>query len=52
MKMDALYEDMKEALKFFGLAFHQMDLVTVTLEGDKIVFTHGDRQISINGTRS
>jgi hypothetical protein len=47
MTMGELYEDMKEALKFFGLSFHQKDLVTVTIKDGQITFTYGSRHISI-----
>jgi hypothetical protein len=31
MTMEDLYQEMKEVLKFFGLSFHQKELVTVKL---------------------
>ena len=47
MKMDSLYQEMKEALRYFDLGFNDMKLVDVCIEGDRIIFEHGTKLVSI-----
>jgi hypothetical protein len=47
MTMAELYQDMKDALAFLGLSFHQMDLVEVTIQGQCVVFSYGGRSTSV-----
>lgn len=49
MTMDQLYEEMKEVLRFFGLAFNQKDQVTVTFEANKVHFKYKNMTVSIDG---
>lgn len=46
MNADELYEKMKDALRFFGLSFHQKDLVTVKFGNGCVQFVYGDACIS------
>lgn len=48
MNGELFYEEFKNALKFFGLPWGDMDLVTVYAEGSAIVFEHGGRKISVD----
>lgn len=47
MIMKNLYEEMKDALDFFGLNFKDMDKVQVSLADDGLCFTYNDRIIVI-----
>lgn len=47
MNMEELYGEMKDALKYLGLSFHQMHLVQVTLQGHCIVFSFGGRAVTL-----
>lgn len=47
MTMEELYREMKDALDYLGLRFHQMHAVEVTLCGDRICFTYGGRSVSV-----
>lgn len=42
MNMEELYDDMKRALKIFGLRFSEMDKVTVYRLDGFLYFTNGD----------
>ena len=42
MNMEELYDDMKRALKIFGLRFSEMDKVTVYKQGGFLYFTDGN----------
>ena len=42
MNMEELYDDMKRALKIFGLRFSEMDKVTVYKQGSFLYFTDGN----------
>lgn len=46
MNMAELYQEMKDALDYLGLSFHEKDKVEVTLDGDYIVFTYNGRLVS------
>lgn len=45
MNAEELYEELKEALRYFGLSFHQKDQVKVSARTDKIIFEHAGREI-------
>lgn len=45
--MEELYQEMKDALKYLGLSFHQMHAVEVTLRGHCIVFSYGGRSCTV-----
>jgi len=45
--MSELYQEMKDALDYLGLRFHQMDQVEVTLRGHCIVFSYGGRSVTL-----
>lgn len=47
MNMEELYEEMKAALKYFGLAFNEMDKVNMSLKDNAVIFTHGKASISV-----
>lgn len=47
MNLDGLYQDMKDALDFLGLKFHQKEEVDVTLDGDELVFSYGGRSCRV-----
>ena len=47
MNMQTLYDEMKEALAYFGLKFHQMGEVEVRISDCEIIFSHGIRHIAI-----
>lgn len=46
MTMQELYDEMKEALADFGLRFHEMDKVEVTIKKD------GEIQFSLRQTKT
>lgn len=48
MNMQALYEDMKAALRFFDLGFADKAEVRVSVVGGKIAFECGGRVIMID----
>jgi len=50
MTMEYLYEQMKDALQYFGLAFSHMDRVTVSIEENHITFIHDNRKITLTIT--
>lgn len=45
LTMENLYFEMKEALRYFGLSFHQMAEVKVFASKDQFTFSHKDRHI-------
>lgn len=47
MNMEELYQEMKKALVYFGLSFHQMALVEVAIEDKSIVFSYNGRLIVV-----
>lgn len=47
MNMDELYREMKDALDYLGLRFHQMNQAEVTLCGDRLCFTWNGRSVSV-----
>lgn len=47
MTADDLYEEMKAALKHFGLRFHDRHLVTVIIQGDELIFRYRSRSVTI-----
>lgn len=47
MTVQDFYEEMKEALRFFGLSFGDKDKVTIAAEDDVIIFKHENREIRI-----
>lgn len=47
MKLEGLYQDMKDALGFLGLRFHDKELVDVTLDGGDLVFSYGGRSARV-----
>lgn len=47
MNADELYEQMKEALNMFGLSFYQKDSMQVEFKDGQVIFTYGNKSISI-----
>lgn len=47
MNAEQLYQEMKDALDYFGLSFHEKDKMVVTIEGNQIVFSYNNRSISV-----
>lgn len=47
MTLEALYQDMKDALDFLGLSWGQKELATVTLARDELVISYGGRACRI-----
>lgn len=45
MTMENLYHEMKEALEYFGLSFHQMSEVKVFSGKNGFIFQHEGKQI-------
>jgi len=41
------YDQMKAALEFFGLRFHQMDKMTLSFQDGACVFTYGADSITV-----
>jgi len=48
MTVDEMYQDMKRALDFFGLRFHEMASVSVYIAGDKLVYAYNGETISVS----
>lgn len=48
MTADDLYEELKEALKYLGLRFHERDQVKVTIVDNELVFTYRGKSISFD----
>lgn len=47
MTLDALYQDMKDALAFLGLSWHEKDQPVVTIDGNELVISHGGRSCRV-----
>jgi len=47
MTLEALYQDMKDALDFLGLAWGEKDKAEVTLDRDELVISHGGRSCRV-----
>lgn len=47
MTMEFLYGEMKAALKFFELSFHDMAEVEVSIVKSSVVFRHNGRELHI-----
>ena len=47
MTMDFLYGEMKAALKFFELSFHEMAEVEVRIVKRSVVFRHNGRELHV-----
>lgn len=47
MKADELYQEIKDALRYFGLGFHQMNEITVHFNEKSISFTYQDRTLIV-----
>lgn len=47
MTLEALYQDMKDALDFLGLAWGEKELATVTLDRDELVISYGGRSCRV-----
>lgn len=47
MTADDLYAHLKESLDFFGLRFHEMHKVAVSIKGDFIKFSYADLSIEV-----
>lgn len=45
--MNYLYVEMKSALKFFGLSFHEMDKVNCKIENQCLIFSYSNKSIKI-----
>lgn len=48
MQAQEFYDELKEALKFFGLSWGQMNLMQVDSHEGYIIFRYDNRSISIN----
>lgn len=48
MTADDLYEEMKSALRFFGLSFHDKHLVEIRIQDSQLTFIHGNRTIVVS----
>lgn len=48
MTMGDVYEEMKAALKFFGLAFSKMHEVEFTVKDGTVIFSHDGRTVSFD----
>lgn len=46
--MEDLYGEMKDALKYLGVRFHDMHNVKVKIEDNKLVFSHWGKSIAID----
>lgn len=46
MNADELYEELKSALRYFGLAWGQKSEVQVCIQNDALLFTHGGRTVA------
>ena len=47
MTADDLYAHLKESMNFFGLYFHEMHKVVVSINGDFIKFSYADLSIEV-----
>ena len=47
MDADQLYEEMKAALRYFGLEFFEKDKMTIRTTVDEIIFSYGERHITV-----
>lgn len=47
MNAEQLYQEMKDALDYFGLSFHSKDHVVVTIEGNKLIFSYNNRSVAV-----
>ena len=47
MTLLALYLDMKDALDFLGLGWHEKDRAEVTFDGNELVISHGGRSCRV-----
>lgn len=47
MNAQELYDEIKDALKYFGLNFYQMDLMAVSIAPDEIRFTYQGRTLTV-----
>ena len=47
MNAEELYQEMKDALAYFGLSFHSKDHVTVSIDGNKLVFAYNNRYVVV-----
>lgn len=45
---DDLYEEMKDAMRYLGVRFHDRHLVKVKIEDNKLVFSHYSKSIAID----
>ena len=48
MNAQDLYDEIKASLKYFGLAFSEMDQVTITTKLGLLCLSHGGRTITMN----
>jgi hypothetical protein len=49
MTLEGFYEEMKEALRYFGVPWGQMDRVKVRFTSASVIFVFEDREIRIKG---
>lgn len=47
MSAQQLYDEIKDALKYFGIRFHQMDMMAVSVAPDEIRFTYQGRTLIV-----
>lgn len=48
MKADELYQEIKDALRYFGLGFYEMNKMTVHFHDKSIAFSYEDKTLVIN----
>lgn len=48
MTLDEFYEEMKNALRFFGLHFGEKEEVQISAENGAITLAHGNKTITIS----
>ena len=47
MNAQELYEELKDAANYFGVGFVGMKEINITLEGNRLRFSHSEREILI-----
>lgn len=47
MNGEQFYEEFKDVLKYLGVGWADMSLITVWCEGDQLKFEYGGRQIAV-----
>ncbi|MNJ71248.1 hypothetical protein D3C77_677680 [compost metagenome] len=42
-----LYDEIKQALNYFGIRFHDMHLMTVEFHAEGVTFIYGNRKLEV-----